>query len=191
MSTVEIILIAFSLSLDCFAVSISSGGTMRFFNFKNLIKMSFLFGFFQSLMPIIGYFAGIGFLNTLKKADHWIAFILLCSIGIKMIYESTKLQDLNCSKNTKCPFNIQTLLILSIATSIDALAIGFTFPLLNISLLIPILIIGFTSFIMSIIGINLGYKGKTLLEGKMEVIAGLILIIIGLKILITHLYTNA
>lgn len=187
MSFIEIILIAISLSLDCFAVSISSGGTMKFFSFKNLFKMSFFFGFFQSIMPIIGYFAGKGFIEYIQSFDHWIAFSLLSAIGIKMIYESFKLEDLNCDKNKKCPFGIYTLVILSFATSIDALAIGFSFSILKISIINPIIIIGVVSFIMSIIGINLGYNGKKLFGNKMEFMAGIILIAIGIRILLTHL----
>lgn len=187
MSLVEIILIALSLSLDCFAVSISSGGTMKFFSLKNLLKMSFFFGAFQSLMPIIGFFAGVGVINYIEKIDHWIAFLLLLVIGTKMIYESFKLDELNCNKNPKCPFGYETLIILSIATSIDALAVGFTFSILRISIITPVLIIGITAFIMSIIGINLGYKGKDFFGKKMELFAGLILIAIGTKILLEHI----
>lgn len=187
MSMFEIFLIALSLSLDCFAVSISSGGTMKFFSLKNLLKMSFFFGAFQSIMPIVGFFAGIGVIRYIEKIDHWIAFLLLLTIGIKMIYESFKLDELNCNKNTKCPFGYETLIILSIATSIDALAIGFTFSILKISIITPVLVIGATAFFMSIIGINLGYKGKDFFGKKMELIAGIILILIGTKILIEHL----
>lgn len=182
----EIFLIALSLSLDCFAVSISSGGTMKFFSLKNLLKMSIFFGAFQSLMPIIGFLAGVGVINYIKKVDHWIAFLLLLTIGIKMIYESSKLDELNCNKNPKCPFGYETLIILSIATSIDALAVGFTFSILKISIITPVLVIGITAFIMSIIGINLGYKGKDFFGKKMEFLAGLILIAIGTKILLEH-----
>ncbi len=187
MSWVEIFVIAISLSLDCFAVSISSGGTMKFFNFKNLIKMSFFFGFFQSIMPLVGYFAGVSALKYIEKIDHWIAFVLLATIGAKMIYESYEIEKLDCSKNTACPFGIQTLILLSFATSIDALAIGFTFSLLKIVILTPVIIIGVVSFFMSVWGIIMGYKGKSFFGKKMEFIAGIILILIGLKILISHI----
>ena len=187
MTILEIILIAISLSMDCFAVSISSGGTMKFFSFKDLFKMSFFFGFFQSMMPVIGYLAGNGFIQYIETIDHWIAFILLFGVGAKMIYESYKLEDLNCEKNKKCPFGIQTLVILSFATSIDALCIGFSFSLLKISIITPVIIIGAVSFAMSLIGVNLGYKGKDLFGNKMEFVAGLILITIGLRILFSHL----
>jgi len=187
MSFIEIMLIALSLSLDCFAVSISSGGTMKFFSFKNLFKMSFFFGFFQSIMPVVGYLAGKGLVDYIQKFDHWIAFFLLLTVGTKMIYESFKLDDLNCDKNERCPFGMQTLIILSFATSIDALAIGFSFSLLKISIITPVIIIGIVSFIMSVIGINLGYDGKKIFGNKMEFIAGIILIGIGLRILLTHL----
>ncbi|MGC8866748.1 MAG: manganese efflux pump MntP family protein [Elusimicrobiales bacterium] len=187
MSWIEIFVIAISLSLDCFAVSISSGGTMRFFNFKNLVKMSFFFGFFQSIMPLIGYLAGFGAINYVEGFDHWIAFFLLVAIGIKMSYESYKIEEFNCSKNTACPFGIQTLIILSISTSIDALAVGFTFSLLKMSILIPVIIIGIVAFLVSMLGIIMGYKGKKIFGKKMEFIAGSILILIGFKVLISHL----
>jgi putative Mn2+ efflux pump MntP len=187
MSLIEIILIAFSLSLDCFAVSISSGGTMKYLNIKDMFKMAFFFGFFQAIMPLIGFFAGIGVINYIQRIDHWIAFVLLFVVGAKMIYESYKLEDADCSKNNKCPFGIETLLILSIATSIDALAIGVTFSITKTPILTPVIIIGAVSFVMSIAGIDMGYRGRSFFENKMEKIAGLILIALGLKILISHL----
>lgn len=187
MSMLEIFLIALSLSLDCFAISISSGGTMKFFSFKNLLKMSLFFGIFQSIMPIIGFFAGIGIIKYIRKIDHWIAFLLLFGVGLKMIYESYKLDELNCQNNPKCPFGYETLILLSIATSIDALAVGFTFSILNAPIITPVIVIGITAFTMSIIGINLGYKGKKFFGKKMELVAGLILILIGLKILTEHM----
>ncbi|MEF3280309.1 MAG: manganese efflux pump MntP family protein [Elusimicrobiota bacterium] len=187
MNLTEIFIIALSLSLDCFAVSISSGGTMKILNIKNMIKMAFFFGFFQSIMPIIGYFAGKGISVYIEKFDHWVAFTLLFIIGAKMIYESYQIDELGCLKNDKCPFGFQTLTLLAIATSIDALAIGITFSILNSSIVLPVIIIGIVSFIMSVIGINMGYKGKNFFENKMEKIAGIILIILGGKILLENL----
>lgn len=185
MSLIEIIAIAFSLSLDCFAVSISSGGTMKFFNLKNLIKLAFSFGFFQSIMPIIGYLLGNQTIKYVEPYAHLVAFGLLTGIGVKMIYESSKLDELTCHKK-KCPFDIKTLFILSIATSIDALACGFTISILKTSLLIPVITIGIFAFIMSILGITIGYKGKNFFGEKMETIAGIILITIGIKIIFLH-----
>ena len=187
MSILEIFLIALSLSMDCFAVSIASGGTMKFLNIKNMLKMAFMFGFFQGIMPLIGYFAGIKTTKYIESFDHWIAFSILFILGLKMIYESYKLDDLNCNKNRACPFGFKTLIILSIATSIDALSIGFTFSIIKTQLLIAIVFIASTSFIMSIIGINIGYKGKHFFEKKIEKIAGLILIILGTKVLLSHM----
>ncbi len=186
MSLIEIIIIALSLSLDCFAVSISSGGTMKFLSIKNMFKMAFFFGFFQSIMPVIGFFAGKAMIQYIETIDHWVASVILFLIGIKMIYESYKIEDANCLENKKCPFGYQTLIILSFATSIDALAIGVTFSILNISIILPLIIIGAVSFIMSIIGINVGYKGKHFFENKMEKIAGIILIFLGIKIVVEH-----
>lgn len=187
MSLVEIFAIALSLSADCFAVSISSGGTMKFFDIKNLIKMAFFFGFFQSIMPLIGYLAGNSLMDYIEGFDHWIAFGVLSIIGLKMIYESYKLDDMNCNKNTKCPFGIETLVLLSIATSLDALGVGFTFPLIKISIITPVIIIGVIAFTVSVGGIIIGYMGKDFFGRKMEFAAGAILILIGLRILLSHL----
>ena len=186
MKILEIILIAISLSMDCFAVSISSGGTMKFLDIQNILKMAFMFGFFQGIMPLIGYFAGVKTIRYIESFDHWIAFSILFIIGIKMIYESYKLDDLNSAANRVCPFGFKTLIILSVATSIDALSIGFTFSIIKTSLIMAVSIIAFTSFIMSVIGINIGYKEKHFFENKMEKIAGFILIMLAIKILLSH-----
>jgi putative Mn2+ efflux pump MntP len=187
MKILEIILIAISLSMDCFAVSISSGGTMKFLNIPNMIKMAFMFGFFQGIMPLIGYFAGVKTIRYIERFDHWIAFLILFILGIKMIYESYKLDELNCDTNRTCPFGFKTLIILSVATSIDALSIGFTFSIIKTPLIISVTLIALISFLMSIIGINIGYKGKHFFENKIEKIAGFILILLGLKIIVSHI----
>lgn len=186
MSFVEVILIAFSLSLDAFAVSISSGGTMKFLNIKNTFKMAFFFGFFHSIMPVIGYLSGHTIEKHIGHYNIWIASGILLVIGIKMIYESFKLRELNCGINDKCPFNIHTLTILAFATSIDALSIGITFSVLNLKIFVPVIIIVLITFLMSIFGIYIGYKGRHFFENKMETIAGIILILIGLKILFSN-----
>ncbi|MEW5951662.1 MAG: manganese efflux pump MntP family protein [Elusimicrobiota bacterium] len=187
MNYLEIFLIALSLSLDAFAVSISSGGTMKFLRISQWFKMAFFFGAFQALMPLIGWLAGISMLKYISSLDHWVAFILLFAVGAKMIYEGFKIEDMNCEKKGSCPFNTMTLLILSLATSIDALAVGITFSLIKISIISPIIIIGIVTFLMSLSGVKIGYAGKNFFENKMEIIAGCILIILGFKILIQHM----
>lgn len=187
MSNIEIILIALSLSMDAFAVSISSGGTMKSLNLKNAFKMAFFFGGFQALMPTIGYFAGLSILSYISSFDHWIAFGILCAIGIKMIYEAYKLKEIETEKDKPCPFKTYNLLILSIATSIDALSIGLTFSFIKNSLISTVFIIGAITFLMSLAGIKIGYAGRHFFENKMEFIGGIILILLGFKILIQHL----
>jgi len=187
MNTLEILLISLSLSLDAFAISISSGGTMKLLTEKNALKMALFFGTFQSIMPVIGYFAGISMLKYISVIDHWIAFTLLNIIGIKMIYESREIEKIDNIKNEFCPFNIYTLTILSITTSIDALVIGITFSTMKIKIIIPVIIIGLITFLMSLIGIKIGYKGKHFFENKMELIGGIVLILLGFKILMQHI----
>jgi putative Mn2+ efflux pump MntP len=187
MSFLEILLIALSLSADCFAVSISSGGTMKYINIRHIFRMAFFFGVFQAIMPVIGFFLGLNLINYISKIDHWIAFIILVAIGTKMIYESKKIDELNCNENRGCPFGFKTLIILAVATSVDALAIGFTFSLIKTSILLPVIIIGAISFIMSIAGNAIGYTGKHFFENRMETIAGVILVLLGFKTLISHI----
>jgi putative Mn2+ efflux pump MntP len=187
MSLLEIILVAFSLSLDAFAVSVSSGGTMKFLKISDWFKMAFFFGAFQALMPAVGWLAGVSLLNYISSFDHWVAFALLLAVGAKMIYEGFKVEDLNCQKKSYCPFNTATLTILSVATSIDALAVGITFSVVKISIITPALVIGAITFLMSLAGVKLGYTGRSFFENKMEIFAGTILILLGIKILVQHL----
>lgn len=184
---IEYILIAVALSMDAFAVSITIGCTMKRFRLKHAFTVGLFFGFFQAIMPVIGWLAGIGFSKFIEKIDHWIAFVLLAFIGLKMIYEAVKMKD--GEDNNKDYFKFTTLLILSIATSIDALAVGVTFSILQMYIISPVIIIGLITFCFSFFGVLLGCKtSKHLFENKIEVIGGIILILIGLKILIEHLF---
>jgi putative Mn2+ efflux pump MntP len=184
MDIISIILIAIGLSMDSFAVSITNGLTIRELNLKKNLIISFSLAIFQALMPLIGWFAGIGIEKYIKEFDHWIAFILLSFIGIKMVYEG-----INKNDNTEgSELNFLTLIGQSFATSIDAFAIGISFALLNLSIVTPILIIGVITFGFSLIGLRLGkYFGKRI--GKsVEIFGGLVLFGIGIKILIEHIY---
>ena len=184
MDIISIILIAIGLSLDSFAVSVTNGLTIKDLNVKRILTISFSLAIFQALMPLIGWFAGIGVEKYIKEYDHWIAFLLLSFIGVKMIYEGFKKNDIE--KDTE--LKILTLIGQSFATSIDAFAVGISFALLNLSILISILIIGLITFIFSITGLQLGkYFGKRVGE-SVEILGGIVLICIGLKILIEHLY---
>ncbi len=178
----EIILIGLSLSFDCFAVAISGGSSIKKHRLKNALKIAGFFGIFQALMPLIGLSIG----NILKKIifnfTHWVAFILLLAIGIKMIIESFKKED----QKQKNILNNYTLIILSLATSIDALVVGFSLALLDMPVIISILIIGLLTFLISILGYYIGNKASKILPGKAELVGGLILIGIGIKIIIEH-----
>jgi len=186
MRGVELILIALGLSMDAFAVAVASGATMKRLEMKNVLKMGLFFGGFQTLMPVAGWFAGIGMRNFIADWDHWAAFGLLAFVGGKMIYESVAMEE--CSdRDRQCPFDTGTLLMLSLATSIDALAVGLTFSLLSVSIITPVLLIGAVTFALSSAGVAIGMKSGHFFENKIEVIGGLVLILIGLKILLEHL----
>jgi putative Mn2+ efflux pump MntP len=180
-----VIMIAIGLAMDCFAISMSCGLTLKDFNKFDALKIGIFFGGFQSGMALLGWFGGIGFAGIIKSIDHWVAFVLLILIGCKMIYEAIKGDDDKKNFNVR---NLRILIILSIATSIDALAIGISFALLNFSMVVPIIIIGIISFLLAILGSYLGDKLGHLLGRRFEIIGGIILIIIGFKILIEHIY---
>ncbi len=178
----EVILLAFALSMDAFAVSIGLGVKSQDFNKALAFKAALFFGIFQALMPLIGYLASLGLGSVIESIDHWVAFILLSGIGGKMVYESFQ-------ENTEDEISIITnkvLLILAIATSIDAMAAGFTLGLLSLNPFISMILIGIITFIFSYIGVFLGTKRGTFLEDKAEKIGGLILFAIGCKHLIQH-----
>jgi len=184
MSIISIIFIAFGLAMDAFAVSITSGLTIKQFRIGDALKIAIFFGLFQAIMPLIGWSAGLGFRDYISGIDHWIAFGLLSIIGCKMIYESFKIGE----KNKKIdPLNIYVLLMLSIATSIDALAVGLSLAFLNFSIILPSIIIGCITFLLSVFGVYFGNRFGNYFEKKIEIIGGLILIGIGIKILIEHL----
>ncbi len=184
MEIISIIIIAIGLSMDSFAVSVTNGLTIRDLNAKRIITISFSLAIFQALMPLIGWFAGIGIGRYIKEFDHWVAFLLLSFIGVKMIYEGLKKN--NIAKDTE--LKILVLIEQSIATSIDAFAVGISFAFLNMSIMTPVLIIGLITFVVSITGLQLGkYFGKRIRKSA-EIFGGIILFGIGLKILIEHLY---
>lgn len=185
MTLSTIALIGFGLSMDCFAVSIASGLTLKELHIRHSIKIAFFFGFFQALMPIIGWLAGLGFKDLIAGIDHWIAFGLLVFVGGKMIYES---RQMGREKRRNNILNFYTLFMLSIATSIDALAVGLSLSLLGVAIIAPSLIFGVITFIVSLTGISLGGKVGHFFERYMEFAGGVILISIGLKILQEHMH---
>jgi putative Mn2+ efflux pump MntP len=176
------LLIAFGLAMDSFSVSIANGLISKTFEIKKAFKISMFFGFFQAIMPVIGWLAGVYIADLISGFDHWVAFGLLVLIGFRMIYESLR----NESKRLISSLSINVLLILSIATSIDALAVGLSFSLLKTSIIIPAILIGLVTFFLSFIGVYFGLRFGRFLKNRVEILGGLILIAIGLKILIEH-----
>lgn len=184
MNLITILLIAIGLAMDAFAVSITNGITIKHQRINNALRMGIFFGSFQALMPLIGWLTGLSLRDLISGVDHWVAFGLLSLIGSKMIYESTKIGAND--RQFKSP-SIFVLLILSLATSIDALAVGLSFAFLKISIATPIIVIGTVTFVLSFFGVLVGNRLGHFFKKKMEILGGLILIGIGTKILIEHL----
>ena len=180
----ETIFIALGLAMDAFAVSISSGITIRNPRIENALKIAIFFGALQAFMPVIGWLAGLGLRELISRVDHWIAFGVLSLIGCRMIYESTKVRS---EKKGLNPLSLGVLLLLSVATSIDALAAGVSFAFLKVSIVLPIILIGIVTFTLSFFGVFVGNKSGHIFENKAELAGGLVLIGIGTKILIEHM----
>ena len=185
MSIIEIALIGVGLAMDALAVSICKGLAMRRMNYKKAIIIAAFFGVFQALMPALGYVLGTTFANKIAAIDHWIAFILLALIGANMIKEALSSDDDECQDDS---LRLGDLIMLSIATSIDALAVGITFAFFNVSLLLSVSMIGIITFIICVIGVKVGNVFGEKYKSKAELAGGLILIVMGAKILIDHLF---
>jgi len=184
---VELFLIGVGLSMDAFAVSICKGLGMEKVNKKQAVVIGLYFGGFQALMPLIGWFLGIRFQKYITSIDHWIAFVLLVFIGGKMIVEAVRDKEVVEIKAKDLPLNHKEMMLLAIATSIDALAVGITFAFLETPIIEAIIIIGCTTFGLSILGVVVGNFFGTRYKKKAEIAGGVILILIGLKILLEHL----
>lgn len=183
MSTVSLFIMAFGLAMDAFAVSISSGVRLKKVEIRHALLIALFFGGFQAIMPFVGWSAGIRVQDHVAAFDHWIAFLLLLAVGAKMIWESSKDE---ASRVRLDPTRISVLLVLAIATSIDALAIGLSLSFLNTSILLPVLVIGSVTFVMAFIGTYLGTMARHIVGSRVEAVGGLILIAIGIKIVIEH-----
>jgi putative Mn2+ efflux pump MntP len=182
MNFITVFGIGIGLSMDALAVSVTNGCIIRKLKIHHALRIAFSFGFFQALMPVIGWGAGLSFKKYIQPIDHWIAFALLGFIGGKMIYES-----IACNEKIKDCLHYPTLFLLSVATSIDALAVGLSFSFLKVAIITPAIIIGLTTFIMCLIGIYVGNKIGHFFENKLALAGGVILISIGIKILIEHI----
>jgi len=170
--------------MDAFAVSIVTGAAYQQLKIKHALRMALFFGGFQAIMPLVGSLAGLSIKAYVIPYDHWVAFGLLCATGGKMIYESFKIKTAEQNVN---PANIFILLVLSFATSIDALAIGITLSFLRVSLVMAVSIIGLVTFVLSYLGVFIGKKFGHFFEHKIEALGGIVLVSIGLKILLEHL----
>ena len=183
MGAIEILLISIGLAMDAFAVSVCKGLAMKKMSWKKAIIIGLYFGIFQAVMPVIGYFLGTTFERFITNVDHWVAFILLVGIGINMVKEAFDKESENRNDNV----DMKTMLVLSIATSIDALAIGITFACLKIHIVMPVITIGLITFIISVIGVKIGNRFGDKYEKKAEIMGGVILILLGIKIVLEHL----
>lgn len=182
MQTFELLLIAVGLAMDAFAVSVCKGLSIRDIHIKTSSQVGLYFGLFQATMPLLGYFLGTTFSGLVTSVDHWIAFVLLGLIGLNMIKESR--EESSCDDGDT---SFKTMLPLAIATSIDALAVGITFAFLDVNIWIAISLIGLVTFVLSFIGTRIGNVFGQRFKGKAEFAGGLILILMGIKILIEHL----
>lgn len=178
----ELFVIAVGLSMDAFAVSICKGLAMKKMNWKNAGLAGLYFGGFQMFMPLVGYLLGTGFRDKITSIDHWIAFVLLAFIGINMIKEAFSDEE-----DADSSFDVKTMLILAVATSIDALAVGVTFAFLNVQILPAVSLIGVTTFVLSAVGVRVGNVFGSRYKSKAELAGGIILVLMGVKILLEHL----
>lgn len=182
----ELFLIAVGLSMDAFAVALCKGLNMHKLNYRHAAIIALFFGGFQALMPMIGWVLGSQFDQYISSFDHWIAFILLAFVGGKMLIEGIKNnEEDDCSCDDRLEF--KELLILAVATSIDALAVGISFAFLEVHILPASLLIGITTFSFSFAGVIIGNRFGNKFENKAEIVGGIVLILIGLKILLEHL----
>lgn len=185
MSFWEVIFIAIGVSMDAFAVSIGKGLSAPRASWREALIVGLWFGGFQALMPVTGYLLGISFADMVTKVDHWIAFGLLLMIGGNMVMEALKEEK---PSHADSSFGFRTMLFLAVATSIDALAVGISFAFLGADLWGSAALIGVTTFLFSAIGLLIGKKVGERFHKGAEILGGVILIIIGLKILIEHLF---
>jgi putative Mn2+ efflux pump MntP len=188
--------IAVGLSMDALAVSITQGACLEIKSLRYPYTIGITFGLFQAIMPIIGWLAGSTFSSRIQPLDHWIAFMLLAIIGIKMFSDGlldyvrkkrARSIGMACADSCGAELLYHDLVMMGIATSIDALAVGVTFGMLGINIWLSVLIIGVTTFILSTLGVLVGKKAGPLLGDRMEMIGGIVLLSLGMKILFEHL----
>ena len=182
MGFIELFALGVGLSMDAFAVSVCKGLSVKKVGVKHAALAGLYFGGFQFLMPVIGYLLGFRFESVIETVDHWVAFVLLAFIGGNMIKESFgKAEELNDD------FGVKTMLLMAVATSIDALAVGITFAFLEVNILPAVSFIALVTFLFSAVGVKIGSLFGTRFKAKAEALGGIILILLGVKILLEHL----
>lgn len=184
MGLLELFILAVGLSMDAFAVAVCKGLAMEKVTLKDSSTVGIWFGGFQAIMPLIGYFLGSRFYKYIVSIDHWVAFILLVFIGINMAAESFKREEIEPGSGS---LSAKNMLVLALATSIDALAVGITFAFLRVKIFAAVTFIGVTTFILSSLGVKVGNVFGMKYKSKAELAGGIILIILGTKILLEHL----
>jgi putative Mn2+ efflux pump MntP len=185
MNLVEVLLIALGLAMDAFAVCLGAGTTQHINGPRPVFRLSFHFGLFQAIMPVLGWIVGTTVEQWIAPVDHWIAFGLLAFVGVRMVRSGLQSED---EADTVDPSRGATLIMLSVATSIDAFAVGLSLAVLNVGIIYPAIVIGLVAGGMSLLGLALGSRlGKTFGK-RMEIIGGIILIAIGARVVISHLH---
>lgn len=198
MGFVELLLVGVGLSMDAFAVSVCKGLGMRAINYRHALVIALFFGGFQALMPLLGWALGSQFAGFVTPVDHWIAFVLLACIGGKMLWDAFHEggREEGCSAHGACDercerageqLDLRELVMLAVATSIDALAVGITFAFLEINIWLAVGVIGVTTFVLSFAGVVIGNRFGARYERGASIVGGVVLIAIGLKILVEHL----
>lgn len=182
MNILELIITAIGLSMDAFAVSVCKGLSVEKLKLKHSAVAGLYFGGFQALMPLLGYLLGYSFQSYIVNFDHWIAFVFLSVIGINMIRESRSNEE-----KSNDSFSFKTMLPLAVATSIDALTVGVTFAFLQVNIIAAVCLIGGITFVFSAVGVKIGNVFGAKYKSKAELLGGIILILMGLKILLEHL----
>lgn len=183
MSIFELFIIAVGLSMDAFAVSVCKGLALRKMSWGKAALAGLYFGGFQAGMPLLGYFLGVRFQGVIESIDHWVAFVLLVLIGLSMLREARGKEE-----KMDDSFRVKDMLVLAVATSIDALAVGVTFAFLKVQILPAVSFIGGITFVLSMAGIKIGNVFGTKYKARAEIAGGLILIVMGVKILVEHLF---
>lgn len=188
MGIVELLLLAVGLSMDAFAVSVCKGLGMKKVTLKAQCTCGVWFGGFQALMPLVGFLLGTLFAAAIQAVDHWIAFALLALIGVNMLREALEKHDCDCCKESSADLSVKTMFVMAIATSIDALAVGISLAMAgNVNIVLAVVLIGVTTFLLSALGVKIGNIFGIRFEKKAQCAGGVILVLLGVKILLEHL----